>query len=32
MTMDKAIKGIVLGLAIGLTWDVLNKVAPNYFS
>lgn len=31
MKADKIIEGIVIGLVIGLMWDVGNKVAPNYF-
>lgn len=31
MRTDNMIKSIVLGLMIGLTWDVLNKVLPNHF-
>ena len=31
MDTEKIVRSVILGLMIGLTWDVLNKVMPNYF-
>ena len=32
MSTNTIVKGVVIGLAIGLLWDVGNKFAPNIFS
>ena len=32
ISSNKVVKGIVIGLAIGLLWDVGNKFAPNLFT